>query len=247
MTESQLITNIKGLKSIKPNQEWVLLTKKRILGNEAKTPSMAYRFSDYFKYLTYKPVLATASAFVFFGIIGGTVSMAQNALPGDALYAVKRITEKTQGLFVSKANLAQYQADQTTKRLGEIESLAQTKQIKKLSTAVTELQQTVKELNITNADTLEAQRVIATKDKVVQALGTMVSEIPEYNNAVKLLVEREIKDLESRTMTAEQTILLESAKQDFANGEYIKALESIWLISNQTSEATDTTETDSNK
>jgi len=232
MTESELIKNIKGLKQIKPNQEWVFLTKQRIAGNEAKTPNMAYRFADYFRFLNYKPALVIVACF---GLLISTFVMSKNALPGDMLFPVKRIVEKSQEFFIPKDKLADYQLEQTSKRLNELVTIAQGNQINKISSAVNELKEVTKNLKSTG-DNEGSQKVLADKEKVVKALGTMIADNEELNSAVKALVDREINDLEARTLTDEQANLLNSAKQSFAEGDYIRALESIWLISNQNTE-----------
>lgn len=235
MTEAELIKNIKGLRAIKPNQEWVFLTKRRIIGNEEERSGMVYRLSDYFRFLTYKPVIAAVSVIACFGLIFGTFTAAQNSLPGDFLFPVKKIAEKGQRLFISKDKLAQYQFDQTNKRLNEVVIIAKSNQVQKISSAINELKEVTKNLKAVKdgVKAEETEKVLVNKDEAVKALGIMVADNEELNSAVKILVEREIKDLDNRTMTDGQAKLLESAKQNFSVGEYIEALEEIWLISNQ--------------
>lgn len=245
MTDQDLIKNIKGLNQIKPNQEWVFLSKNRIMGEDANMASakdgMAYRLVDYLKFLTYKPVLATVA---FFGLLIGTFAMANNALPGDLLFPVKRIVEKTQGLFVSKDKLAKYQLDETQKRLDDLAKIAQQNQTKKIASGMdalkVSLSQTAKNIKSgkLTKDTLdEAKKLTEKKAEVEKALGVVVSDDEELDNAIKDLVSREIQDLEKRAMTEDQTILLNSAKQSFESGDYNKALENVWLISNQISQS----------
>jgi len=234
MTDFQLIKQIETLKMIKPNKEWVFFTKARILGEEPRK-AMTYDIFSYLRFLTYRPVLATAACLMLFI---GVFAYAQNALPGDLLYPVKKLTEKSQSVFVSKDKMPQYQLEQTNKRLNEVVTIAQGNKINKISSAVNELKEVTKNLEV-NSDSSEgvqkeAQKILANKEKAVQALGTMVADNEELNSAMKTLVEREINDLGSRTLTDVQIGFLNSAKQNFADGEYIRALENIWLISNTT-------------
>jgi len=257
MTETEIITSIRGLKEIKPDQEWVFLSKSRILGVE--TANTGFRFPDYFRFLTYKPALAAAACFAF---IIGTVAMAKDSLPGDFLFPVKRIVERSQEALVPKDKLANYQFEQTTKRFNELTTVTEKKQTRNIDSAVSELKaslsQSAKNIKIsdnTNKKDIvnEAKKLVEQKDKAEKALGVVINDDGELENAIKTLVDREIEDLDGRTMTDAQAQLLESAKQDVEEGNYGKALDGIWLISNQpvqedkTSVPASTTEDPSNQ
>lgn len=239
MTDQALIKSIKGLNQIKPNQEWVVFAKSRIMGADAmayEQPSMPYRLADYFRF-AYKPALATVA---FFGFIIGTFAMANNALPGDLLFPVKKIAERVQGAFVPKDQMAQYQLNETQKRLDDLAKIAQQNQTKKIAQGMDEFKATLSQTakNIKSGElgqnTInEAKKLADKKAEVEKSLGVVVSDDDELSSAIKDLVSREIQDLEKRALTEEQTKLLDSAKQSFEAGDYSKALESVWLLSNQ--------------
>ena len=101
MDEKTLIGKIEILRQIRPRKNWVVLTKKRILGEERTLPGL---FSDslrVFQGLFYQYKLALASLILLF-ILGGTFVFAQKSLPGEPLFLVKKITEKTRAVFVSE-------------------------------------------------------------------------------------------------------------------------------------------------
>ena len=58
-----------------------------------------------------------------------------------------------------------------------------------------------------------------------------VGETKELNEALSQLVEREIKDLEDRSLNIEQQDLLEKAKTSYQEKDFTQALETILLLS----------------
>lgn len=240
MTEAEFIKKIQELKQIKPRKDWVILIKRELFSQEA----VSYRgrvsvFLEIFPWLFrhYKPALAT---FVFLGIMTIAVfGFAQNALPGDFLYTFKKASEKGQAVFVSETDKPKAQLELANKRLEELAEIAATHQTSKLASALNEVQASV----IQAAENLKAPKKI-TKEIVeqtkkieenkqkIEALGILIGETKELDNALAQLVEREIKDLESRTLSEEKAELLEQAKEDYTAGNFSAALEKVWLISN---------------
>ena len=244
MAEADLIKKIRILKQIRPRKDWVLLMKKELFKKEAP-PFRVYRnpvsvileiFPRIFHY--YKPVLAT---FVFLGIlITGAFSFAQNSLPGDFLFPLKKISEKSQAIFVSEEERPKAQLELANKRLEELTKIAETNQAGKLAPAIEEFQaslsQAAKNLKkpkkLTKEIVAETKKLEENREKI-EALGVVVGESEEFDNALSQLVEREVKDLEERTLTDAQQELLEEAAEDFEAKNYSQALEKIWLLSNQ--------------
>lgn len=243
MAEADLIKKIRILKQIRPRKDWVLLMKKELFKKEA--PSFrVYRdsvsvileiFPRLFHY--YKPVLAT---FVFLGIlITGAFSFAQNSLPGDFLFPLKKISEKSQAIFVSEEERPRAQLELANKRLEELTKIAETNQAGKLAPAIEEFQaslsQAAKNLKrpkkITKEIVAETKKLEENREKI-EALGVVVGESEEFDNALAQLVEGEVKDLEERTLTDAQQELLEEAAEDFESGNFTQALEKILLLSN---------------
>jgi hypothetical protein len=228
MTENELISKIKKLKQIKPSENWVVLTKTQVLGDEPK-----FEFISIFK-----PAFAGITAVL---VLLGLFVTAQNSLPGDWLYSFKRISEKGQAVFVSETDKPKNNLELTNKRLEELTKIAETNQVKKLAPAIEEVQDSMaKAANSLNKSTkLEKEIVVQTKKleenkQKIEALGIVVEdgqELDNNNTLAKLVVEREIKDLDNRTLTESQQKLLEKIKQESEAGNYAEALENILFLS----------------
>lgn len=243
MTEVELIRKIQELKKIKPRKDWVVLAKREILG---QPPTTFREFSwlsifspkKWWGVFPYQYRLVLASL-IFLGIlITGALSFAQNALPGDLLYSLKRITEKSQAVFVSEEEKPKAQLELANKRLEELTKIAEQNQTQRLAPAINEFQASVSQVakdlkkpkKLTKEIIDQTKKLEENKEKV-EALGVVVGETEELENALSQLVEREIKDLEKRTLTEEQQEILEKTKEDFEAGNYSEALIKILNLS----------------
>lgn len=230
MTEAELIKKIKTLKEIKPRKDWVVLTKTQILGNVEVRPQL-------FLFPFFKP--AYAGLFLFLLLIG-LAEFSQGALPGDPLYSLKRITERTQSVFVSKEEQPKLQLELTNKRLEELNKVAETNQVKNLAPALSEFETTKiaakKEVvnSIKNKSGKEATKVakdIASKlnevnenEKKVYATLNIESTGGVEQTAEKAVVEILIKDAKNSTLTEEQKADLVKVEEYYKSGDYQEAL-----------------------
>jgi len=235
MNEKELIGRIQELRQIKPRKDWVVLTKKEILGEE----SYRERFSDILEIFPrilfqYKP--AFASLILIFVLIS-TFVFTQKSLPGDFLYSLKRITERGQAIFVSKEEEPKMQLELANRRLEELTKIAEENQVKKLAPAIEEYQASLSQAAKKIAqikETKEVRKIVpeyAKLEKNIENLkvyGVEVGEAEELNNALAQFVESRIKDLENLTLTEVQQNLLEEAKKDFEIEDYSSALIKIW-------------------
>ena len=64
------------------------------------------------------------------------------------------------------------------------------------------------------------------KNKAV-TLGVEIGDTQELNQALQEIVEQEIQDLESRSLTEEQKLLLDKAKESLIRGDLVEALENL--------------------
>ncbi|MEK7519397.1 MAG: hypothetical protein AAB565_01235, partial [Patescibacteria group bacterium] len=117
MIEKDLIAKLQELKRIEPQKDWVFLAKRQILADE-NLLSIAVGNSSFsfFNWLFLKPRPALISLVVL-GLLISTFSFAQNSLPGDLSYPLKRITEKSQAIFVSDKEKSNFTLGITEKRL----------------------------------------------------------------------------------------------------------------------------------
>jgi len=243
MNEKNLIKKIQTLKQIEPDKDWVALTRRQIIGFEdiQIRPSFADRVLEVFQVLpgfSYKLALATLAVIV---ALGGTIGFSQAALPGDLLYPVRKLVDKTGYLLVSKNNQPKLGLEIANKRLDELTMIAQNNQGRNLAPAINEFRQSMVEaadkLKIVDGSPKITKEIVDQTEKLrenkekVEAMGVVVGETKELNQVLSQLVEREIKDLENRSLTEEQIGFLAQVKQDFQDGNYEKALEGILILS----------------
>lgn len=238
MTEKELIGKLQELRQIKPRKDWVVLTKNQILGESARGQASVSFFP------IWKPALVTVTAF---GILFGIFAFAQNALPGDILYPIKKIAEKSQAAFVSEKEKPIIQLELVNKRLEELNKIAENNQLKNLPPALTELKTTklVAKKEVSNIlknkpekEAIKVAKEIALKLKEInkkekQVLTSLRIESEETNQepTEKVIAELLIKDLEERTLNEKQQKILQEAKEDYKVGKYSQTLEKILEIS----------------
>jgi len=133
--EKQLISQIRSLKEIKPDTDWAVFTKARIMGHEAigQERSIMSLLGDMI--LQYRIALAGLLVFL---MAGGTVAVAQNSLPGEPLYGLKRVTEKGMALVTGQDKVASANLELAAKRLEEINTISQKNLVKNLPAAFEE-------------------------------------------------------------------------------------------------------------
>jgi len=236
VAEADLVKKIQELKKIRPRKDWVVLTKSQILGEPPTTfreVSILSIFSPK-KWWGVKPALATVTAF---GILFGIFSLAQNSLPGDILYPIKKITEKSQAVFVSEKELPKYNLEIANKRLEELNEIAQTNQVKKLAPALQEFQADMSEAakSLVKVKGQDVEKIVAQTKKleenkqiVEEVLATKILSQETEDSLIsfyKIQAEMLIKDLENRTLTEGKKEILNQMKKLFEEEKYSEALE----------------------
>lgn len=235
MTEKELIGKIRELRQIQPSKDWVSLTKSQILGKEDKYNNLISVFQILFSKPAYAGLVVV---FVLFGLFG----FSQNSLPGDLLYPIKKITEKSQAVFVSEEELPKYNLEIANKRLDELNEIAQTNQVKKLAPAISEFQANISEAakSLAKVKGQDVEKIVAqTKKleentkKVEEVLATKIlsqeteeSLISFYKTQAEML----INDLGNQTLTEEKEEILNQMKKLFEEEKYLKTLE-LYFIS----------------
>ena len=230
MFKNDFVETIRTLKQVKPREDWVVLTKKEILPN----PTFKWR-----------PVFAAG---ISLAILIGVFVLSQNSLPGEALYKVKKVSEKGQVLLVSKAKKPEFKLGLANKRLQELTEIAEKngeQEPEQLASAVSEFQasaiEAAKNLTdvgaTTSSDPVMMQRIVEETRKIeknkakVKALGVEVGATEELDNAIAQLVQREIEKLETQVLTDAQEQALPEIKRDYEAKDYYQALEKILLLS----------------
>ena len=248
MTEKDLINKIKTLKQIKPQKDWVILSKNRILEQET---DKAQTFVSFFPF--FKPALATLTVFaIFFGLFG----FAQTSVPGEFLYPMKRMAERSQSIFVPEQNKLQNSLKLADKRLEELTRIVESNQVKNLPQAINEVQTSVSEAarNISKIEATSSSPV-AIKDMVnktqelefkieeaTRSLGVVIDNDELQGVSIRLKVKDLINDLEAKTLTEEEQETLAEMKELAENQEYAKVLEMFLLEFDQAEEIKDSVE-----
>jgi len=225
MNENQLIQNLKKLNQIQPRKEFIVSAKKEILGESP-------RFG---LFSVLKPVYA--GLFCLF-MVFGLFQFSQNALPGELLFQLKKITEKGKTMFASEQERPAISLFLANERLMDLVTIAEENQAQKLAPAMNEFKlKTVEVAKNLASVTKVSEEIVAqfkefeeNKAKMEQVLATKV-DTEEYDIALAQLVEREILALEENTLTEEDQEILEGIKEYFENGEYSEALIGILYLS----------------
>lgn len=231
MTDKELVRKIKELRQIEPRKDWVLLTKKSILGEKKQGFSLIPRVN---------PVFAIPGAYFALLLAAGLLfSASQHTVPGDLLYSVQKLEEKAQLGFSTEAEKPRLYLEIANKRLEELNKIAEENRVNNIAPAVKEFQMSLSEAakaldttdpGITKEIVEETQKLRENKEKV-ESFGVVIGNTDELDMALALLVEREIEYLGERTLTEGQQELLGQIKAYFEEEDYDLALEKILQLS----------------
>jgi len=234
MEEKELIAKLKELRQIKPSQDWVFLTKDQILNNEEKYSNPFSAVLSVFRIIFAKPAYAaTAVVFVFVGLFG-TFASAQNSLPGDMLYSVKKISERAQMTFSSQEDLPRIQLELASKRMEELSRIAKENRVKNLAASINETKASISEANKTLAKAASPDEVKKIVDEieekaqaVSQTLGVAFGEeeLGELRQSSdKLYLSGLLSTLQDSDLTENQEEILIVMQELAEEGEYSEAL-----------------------
>lgn len=256
VSEAELILKIRELRKLKPEKKWVFLAKKEILGEmgEMRESGVEKIFLPVFRQfveaflprrLTFKPILAF-SILALMLTTGGFI-LIKNTLPGDLLYPVKKLTERTRAFFISQNDKPKAGLELVNKRLEELAEISQTNQVKKIAPSFNEIKTTKsaakKEVvkliqGKSEQEAIKIAKEIAPRlkeinDKEKQVLSSLNGDLEEENNesTEKIIVEFLILDLKNSTLTDSQAELFVQAESYYQEGNYSQALEKILEVS----------------
>jgi predicted transcriptional regulator len=215
--EKDLIFKLKGLSRIKPEKRWVKRTKREILGPQ---------------FPIFQPILIGSLLLLI-----GVFVFAQKSLPGEKLYAIKKITERAKTFFVSSQEKPKVDLEIAAKRMEELRQIAEKNDVKKLPVAIKE----VKEVSAVAAKSLKqvkkpdkeivqkTKEILENKTLAQKTLGTEI-ETP-LDETYKVLAENLIKEVENSSLTENQKEVLKKAKEFFEKGDFASAFLKVVEIS----------------
>lgn len=220
MEEKEIINKLKELRKIKPEKNWVFLTKRKILGKE----EMA--------------LFPIGKIIFIFLLIIGIFSASQLSLLREPLYYIKKISQETQKTFLSEKEKPQASLDLANEKLEEIKKITQKKDIKKITPAIEEFKVTISKtkedlVKLKGINKEIAQKVLKLEEKkkeVEKVLGIKLTQ--EEEDPSKIVAEYLIKNFERNFLTEEKAEILEKVKQYFQNGEYGKVIEILISLNN---------------
>lgn len=248
LTEKQLISKLRELKQIKPSENWVVSVQSKIFEDKHFQPISLVQdkprvsLFPYFSSVFFQHKLSFASvlaAIILVGLFGFT----QNSLPGDILYPLKKITEQSQSIFITSKAETGYNLQMASRRLDDLTKVAHSNSAKNLGSAIDEFQASVSKAveslakNKDNKKDLTEVKEIAfeikeieQKTEKIKSMGVEIEQSEKLASALANVVEAEIKDLETKTLSEEQAGLLNQAKEAYQNNNYSEALEKIFEI-----------------
>ena len=229
MTEEEIINKIQKLGQIKPRKEWVFLTKGRILGKKEQVSSPS--FIEVMRFIFGHKLAFSALAMLI--VLVGTFASAQKSLPGDTLFVIKKVVEKSQLVFLSEEEKPQFNLEQAKKRLDDLTKIAEANKTKKFAPAINEYQASVSKIaeGLTEEKdekklkeiVIEIQK-LEEKEERVKSLGAIIDRNIEKDYALVQAIIGHIEDLETRTLTEEQQEILVEIREDVENEDFGKAL-----------------------
>lgn len=224
ITEKELILKLQGLKSIKPSQNWVALSKTKIFASSVtspiveSTPFYKSTFSSLSR-MFFQKKLAYALAVILFVFTGFFSFKGINSpAPIPQLRGDVSTNSDVQRLKVTSQNLV---------------AAVNNKQKSEISVAVREFNEATKNLTeaIVKDPTLAKNVALDVKNnKTYLDISSEAGVKESSDNLYKTIDSQIIEDLEKTTLTQDQQKELDEAKELYTQGEYSQALEKILLI-----------------
>ena len=195
-------------------------------------PSSAGYVVGFMQSLVYKPVAATAAAFVF--LAGGwmTTNAAQSSLPGDTLYNVKLIAERAQLQLASLDRRAVLHTEFAGRRLEEVAALQRAveqepSRAQYISETVTAYQHEIASAT-TDLQTLQTQdqaQALSTAATVLDQVAVLAQNADELASVQEVGATSETQNAENSTDVAEQVTQTTEAIAEAATNVAIDAHE----------------------
>lgn len=248
--ETLLIEKIKSLKSIKPDTNWAILTKNRIM-SKGMAAEKQERFSIGKFIIGVKFLMSHKYAFsslIALLVVIGVCGVSQKSGPGDALYSLKKALEQSQTVLLSQAEKSKYNLTQANNRLEDLQKIAASNQTKKLGAAINEYKASVSEVakNLTNEsdqskikEIAQGVKQLVEKEKEIKSLGVEIDSNSDMDLALVETIMKEVNKLKMEDLSENQKVILSQVEEACKNGNFADALDKISSIGNDNTENTD--------
>jgi len=246
---AQLIEQIKSLKEIKPRKEWVVLLKSQILAEKQLEINIVKRSEaksvgvlDILYSVFFQRKLAYSFAVALLMVLGA-FGFAQNTVPGDLLFPVKKISEQSQAALTGHTGLKQ-NAVVLNNRINDLVQVAKAGKNNNISSAIDEIKanaiELAKDLEDNTADDPQTLKEIAVSLKTLAAIpGTDLASSPGIEALYQIVAQQQVDELKKATLTVGQQEILVEVEDLYNKGNYSVALEKIWDLSNNQPDPTD--------
>lgn len=234
--ETELIKKIQELRGIKPRQDWVVSVKNQILEREIAPVREGFLAGWRWPRLVLQYRMAVVSLVVA-GLLIGTFSFAQKAMPGDFLYALKKVAEKTKLSFAPEQEKPMIHLEHANEKLQNIVKIVEGNRKEKITPIIEEYQNNVSEAAKSLSQTqkpdvkkiVEKTKEINENKQKIEALGLIIGESEELEIVLtpiyKEEAERLIEDLKESTLLENQQECLDEAVIEYEEENFNQALE----------------------
>jgi len=234
ISEKKLIGQIRELKEIKPRKEWVILTKseifneigesKKIFAQNNIVPSFKIKIPTFFfsKKLAYSSI---AFVFIFIGLIG----FANNTVPGDLLFPIKKITEQSTAALSGETALKQ-NLTTLNHRINDLAQVSKGGKISRIPSVMNEVNANASALaeNLKKeliADSATISEIAISLKTLATVMGPDLAENSDMKILYKTVIESQVADMEKSTLTEKQAETLKEVKELYKEEKYQRALE----------------------
>ena len=227
MEERRLIKKIKELRQIKPNQDWVLFTKKEILEQGKEEQIMSWLFTPFSRpALVVRPLIAgvliLAGVFVYLYLGALTPQLVQ--LPF--------VSDKRAETEMMKASLAEVQVS-----LAKISSSLNNLKNSRNPSQALAMTEVIKATASRGEEILRDMKTEGVSKKVLTALNETENTCKGLQESIfsiqKEMIEILLEDLGQRSLSEEDQTRLAKAQEYYNEGKYTEAMILVMRIGNK--------------
>ena len=152
MKEEEVIAKLTLLKEIKPKEDWVVLSRNKIMGVglepiRLKDQRKILDIVHFFRYIRHIEKPAVVIPLLAILVVGGiAIEQTSSSVPGDILYPVRTSLERTQQL--NSIELAQL-------RLADLKEVVEANRVKNLPSTIREFEISVEKASQSLAELVE--------------------------------------------------------------------------------------------
>lgn len=227
MNEFELIYQLKQLKEIKPQKDWVVLCKNQILDKEdfSEKFSIISIFQNLFFIKKFKPVyiVSTGIMLLFIGAVSFFLLTGKEKPIEIAETPTK--PESTKEIVLALGDL-QKEIDQTIISLEEIK---EPQRVLETRNVIVPFVQATKEV-LAQLEKAELEQNVRTDNKVLAVKQSVENLESAQESTIAKLANNLIQFLKTRTLTETQQEVLKQAEQAYNEGNYHQALIDVMLV-----------------